>query len=307
MSKHGALRDVTEWVLAWPILKTLEWLPLPLARLEANLLAGGLRWFTPRLARIARRNLSLALPQETASRREEILKGVYRSLARSLLVFARFPLLSRDNINRWIRYQGFEHFAQALERGKGVLVMTGHLGNWELSALAHGLYGHPMHIVVRPLDNPRLDRLITRYRMLSGNRIIEKSDSPRRIFEALQANHAIGMLIDQNASPENGVFVDFFGLTACASTGLTKIALRTGAPVVPGFALWEEREQRYVLRFWPPIDIRDSGNPESDIQINTQRMHRTLEEIIRQYPDQWLWIHRRWKTRPGGEVPSTDF
>lgn len=303
MSKHGAVRDLAEWLMVWPILKTLEYLPLPLARLESRMLAGLLRWFTPGLVRVARRNLSFALAELPESQRKAIVKGVYRSVGRALLVFARFPHLSRENIRDWIRYEGFENFQHAFDCRKGVLVLTAHLGNWELSALAHGLYGHPMHILVRPLDNPYLDRLVARYRTLSGNRIIEKTDSPRRIFKALRANHAVGMLIDQNASPDSGVFVDFFGMPACASTGLVKIALRCGAAVVPGFALWEKAESRYVLRFWPAIEMTVSGDAEADIRTNTQRMHAVLEQIIRQYPDQWLWIHRRWKTRPAGEKP----
>jgi KDO2-lipid IV(A) lauroyltransferase len=300
MSKHGALRDLAEFALLWPILKTLENLPLSLARLEAQWLADALRLCTPGLVRIARRNLAMALPGLDSP---ATVKAVYRSLGRSLLAFARFPRLSRDNIQEWIGYDGFEHFAKAREAGRGVLFLTGHLGNWELSALAHGLYGHPMHIIVRPLDNPYLDRLVARYRTLSGNRIIEKTDSPRRILEALAANHAVGMLMDQNASPENGVFVNFFGVQACASTGLTRIALRTGAAVLPGFALWEPRENRYALRFWPPVELERSGDEEADVRANTQKMQALLEQIIRQYPDQWLWIHRRWKTRPPGEGP----
>lgn len=297
MSKHGAARDWIEWALAWPILKSLEYLPLPAARLESRLLAQVLRVAAPRLGRVARRNLAFALPDFTEPERQAILRGVYRSLARLVLSVARFPHLSRDNIHQWIRYDGLEHFEKALECRRGVLVLTAHLGNWELSALAHGLYGRPMHILVRPLDNPYLDRLVRRYRTLSGNRIIEKTDSPRRILEALKANHAVGMLVDQNATPDGGVFVDFFGKKACASTGLTKIALRTGAPVVPGFALWDEEQRRYVLRFWPPVEL----DTTADLQANTQRLHTALEAIIRQYPDQWLWIHRRWKTRPPGE------
>ncbi len=303
MSKHGAARDLAEWALACPVLKTLERLPLPLARAEAAALADLLRLAAPRLAEVGRRNLAFALPERSAPEREAILRGVYRSLARVVLAAARFPRLSRDNIQEWIRYDGLEHFERALGCGRGVLVLTAHLGNWELSALAHGLYGRPMHIVVRPLDNPRLDRLARRYRTLSGNRIIEKTESPRRIFEALRANQAVGMLVDQNASREGGVFVRFFGKPACASTGLAKLALRTGAPVVPGFALWEEAQGRYVLRFWPPVEITATGDADADVQVNTQRMHTLLEGIIRQYPDQWLWIHRRWKTRPPGETP----
>lgn len=303
MSKHGPVRDLAEWALVWPILKTLEYLPLPLARVEAGALALALRLLVPRLARVARRNLSFALPQRSAREREAILRGVYRSVGRAVLTFARFPHLSRDNLHQLIRYEGLEHFQTARECGRGVLVLTAHLGNWELSALAHGLYGRPMHILVRPLDNPRLDALVTRYRTLSGNRVIEKTDSARRIFEALRASHTVGILADQNESAASGVFVDFFGKQACASAGLARIALRTGAPVVPGFALWNPDEDRYVLRFWPPLEVAVTGDEEADVRAATQCFHSALEQIIREYPDQWLWIHRRWKTRPPGEEP----
>jgi KDO2-lipid IV(A) lauroyltransferase len=303
MSKHSAARDRAEWALAWPLLKTLEYLPLPLARMESRLLSLALRYGAPRLVRAARTNLAFALPELAPAQRDAIVRGVYRSLARLLVSLARFPHLSRNNIHHWIHYDGLEHFERARSCGRGVLILTAHLGNWELSAVAHGLYGRPMHVLVRPLDNPYLDALIRRYRTLSGNRIIEKTDSPRRIFEALQANHAVGILVDQNTTPDGGVFVDFFGRQACASSGLVKIALRTGAPVVPGFALWDESLGRYVLRFWPPLEMTVTGDAEADVQVNTQRTHTVLEQIIRQYPDQWLWIHRRWKTRPPGEEP----
>jgi KDO2-lipid IV(A) lauroyltransferase len=154
-----------------------------------------------------------------------------------------------------------------------------------------------MHVLVRPLDNPRIDELIARRRALSGNRVIQKRDSARAILKALRANRAVGVLIDQNSNLEQGTFVDFFGVPACAGTGFARLAARTGAVVIPGFALWSEEEQRYILRFYPPVPM--SG----DIQTDTQALHRQLESVIRQYPDQWLWIHRRWKTRPPGEPP----
>jgi KDO2-lipid IV(A) lauroyltransferase len=154
-----------------------------------------------------------------------------------------------------------------------------------------------MHVLVRPLDNPRIDRLVARRRALSGNHLIEKKDSARAILKALAANQAVGILVDQNASLEEGVFVDFFGVPACAGTAFARLAARSGATVILGFALWSEAERRYVLRFYPPLEI--TGHAEED----TRRLHRQLEQIIREYPDQWLWIHRRWKTRPPGEPP----
>jgi KDO2-lipid IV(A) lauroyltransferase len=154
-----------------------------------------------------------------------------------------------------------------------------------------------MRVLVRPLDNRRIDRLIARLRGLSGNHLIGKKDSARAILKALAANQAVGILIDQNASLEEGVFVDFFGVPACAGTAFARLAARSGAAVIPGFALWSEAERRYILRFYPPLEI--TGNAEDD----TRRLHRQLEAVIREYPDQWLWIHRRWNTRPPGEPP----
>jgi len=262
----------------------------PLARLYTQLLDLAI----PRLRRVGMRNLEMALPETTLNQRAHILDGVFRSIARTLVTFARFPRLTRQNIGQWIRYDGYEHFESALERGKGVLFATAHLGNWELSAFAHALMSAPMHVVVRPLDNPRIDALVEARRSASGNHLLGKKDFARSILQALKSNEAVGILIDQNSSLEDGVFVDFFGLSACAGAGFAKIAARSGAAVIPGFALWSEPERKYILRFYPPIPL------VGDVAQDTQALHTQLERVIRQYPDQWLWIHRRWKTRPPG-------
>jgi KDO2-lipid IV(A) lauroyltransferase len=249
----------------------------------------------PRLRRIALHNLEMALPEKTPAEHAEIAGGVFQSIARLLVAFARFPRIDRHHIHEWIRYEGFEHFEDGLRRGRGVLFATAHLGNWELSAFAHALLSAPMHVVARPLDNPLLERLVARRRTASGNRIIQKKDFARGILRALENNEAVGILIDQNSSLEEGVFVDFFGVPACASTGFAKVAAHSKATVVPGFALWSVDERRYVLHFYPPVEM--TGNPADD----TRRLQKQLEEVIRQHLDQWLWIHRRWKTRPPGE------
>jgi KDO2-lipid IV(A) lauroyltransferase len=273
-----------------------------LARGPRRLSFGVARFYTwlldlllPRLRRVARRNLELAGYPERD--REAIIDGVFASIARLLVTFARFPRLHRDNIGNWIRYEGLEHFQEARRRGRGVLFATAHFGNWELSAFAHALLTEPMHVVVRPLDNPAADALVETRRQLSGNRFIQKRDAARGILRALAANQAVGILMDQNTSLAEGVFVDFFGVPACANAGLAKIAARSGAAVIPGFAVWEPAEARYVLRFSPPVEIT------GDAREDTQRLHAVLEAVIRRNPDQWLWIHRRWKTRPPGQPP----
>jgi KDO2-lipid IV(A) lauroyltransferase len=261
--------------------------------LKARVCAKALDWSVPRLRRIALRNLELAgLPDP-----ERIADGVFLSIGRIMASVAKFPSITRENVHQWISYDGLENFTAAQAKGRGVLVATAHLGNWELSAFTHALMTAPMHIVARPLDNARLDAWVAARRSLSGNHIIYKKEAAREILRALSAGDAVGILIDQNTTPSEGVFVDFFGRKACAGTAFVKFAHHTGAAVVPGYALWCEQDQRYILRFDPEIEMR------GDIADDTQRVHAHLESVIRQNPDQWLWVHRRWKTRPPGEPP----
>ena len=296
MRARPAIRNWAEYLAAAAALKTLEWLPEraahALARFYTRLL---LDRAIPRLRRTAERNLALAMPKLDARERQAVVDGVFLSIARILVCFAKFPSMRAANIGRWVRCEGREYFEQALRRGRGVLFATAHLGNWELSAFAHAILTGPMHVVVRPLDNPLIDAMVERRRTLSGNRLIQKKDFARSILKALAANEAVGILIDQNASLDSGVFVDFFGMPACAGAGFARIAAHSGAAVIPGFALWSETEGRYVLRFYPPLEMT------GDAARDTQALQSKLEELIRADPGQWLWIHRRWKTRPPGE------
>ena len=294
MKRRSRARNLAEYYLAMAAIKSLEYTPLPVANALARCFTRLLDLLIPRLRRVARRNLAFALPDSPA---DEIVDGVFRSIARVLVAFAKFPHIRRDNLARWIRLEGGEHFEAALRAGRGVLFATAHLGNWELSAFAHALFTAPMNVVVRPLDNPYLDAMVERRRALTGNVPIGKKDFGRAILKALAANQAVGILVDQNAGISDGVFVDFFGRKACAGTGFAKFAAHSGAAVIPGFALWSEQERRYILRFYPPLTIT------GELTRDTQTLQSKLEEVIREYPDQWLWIHRRWKTRPEGEPP----
>ena len=267
--------------------------PLWLARFYIRILDLAI----PRLRRTAMRNLELAYPEKSPAERKTIAGEVFRSLARLIWTFARFPQINRQNVHDWIRYEGLENYQAAKQAGHGVLFATAHFGNWELSAFAHALMTEPMHIMIRPLDNPRIDQLVEQRRQLSGNHLIGKWDSARAVLRALQKNEAVGILIDQNTSLEEGTFVDFFGTPASANTAFAKIAARTGAAVIPGFAIWSNDEQKYILHFYPPLPM--SGDAADD----TRRLHSFLEGVIRQHPGQWLWIHRRWKTRPPGQPP----
>ncbi len=286
-----------EFALAAVLVFLLRRLPLRVARIVANGTARVLDLAVPKLRRIARINLSFAYPALSESAREDLIDGVFRTVARLLLALARFPDLNRSNIGEWIRYEGLEHYLEAKRKGCGVLVATAHVGNWELSAFAHAFLTEPMNVMVRPLDNPRIDNLVELRRTLSGNHLIYKWDGARAVLRALRNNEAVGILIDQNTAESEGVFIDFFGRQACANSGFVKLAHHSKAVVIPGFAVWNQKSGRYVLHFYPPVEM--SGDEQAD----TQRVHAVIEEIVREYPDQWMWIHRRWKTRPPGETP----
>jgi KDO2-lipid IV(A) lauroyltransferase len=283
-----------EYLLAFAVIHSLAIAPRALAESLARLYTALLDLAIPRLRRVAMQNLAMAMPERTPDEHARIVDGVFRSIARTLVSFSRFPRITKDNVHDWIRYEGYEHFEQSLKQGRGVLFATAHLGNWELSAFAHALMSAPMHVVVRPLDNRRIDALVESRRAASGNHLIGKKDFARSILQALKNNEAVGILVDQNAGLDDGVFVDFFGIPACASVGFAKFAAHSGAAVIPGFALWSEKERKYILKFYAPLPVT------GDAALDTQVLQAHLESVIREHPDQWLWLHRRWKTRPPG-------
>ena len=255
-----------------------------------------------RLRRVGMRNLAMALPEKSRRERARILRGVFTSLGRQLAEVCLFPRYTRENVNQVVVYDGFENFERAFARGKGVLYLTAHLGGWELSAFTHSLHGHWMHVVMRPMDNIYLDVLIRRYRTLHGNTTVDKDNFVRGLLAAMKAGEVVGILMDTNMTPPQGVFVDFFGVPACTASGLARIALRTDAAVVPTFTIWDSVLRKYRLRFDPAVKLVRTGNDEDDVVTNTALFTKIIEEYVRRYPAQWLWVHRRWKTRPEGEA-----
>jgi len=276
-------------------------LPRPLARAIGITLGLTVYAVHRRLRRVGLRNLSLAFPEMSDRERRRIVRGEFISLGRQLAEVCLFPRYTRENVSSIVVYEGFENFERAYARGKGVLFLTGHIGAWELSAFAHSLQGHPLSIVMRSLDNPYIDKLIQGYRTMHGNRTVDKDDFVRGLLSAMKAGETVGILMDTNMTPPQGVFVDFFGIPACTASGLARIALRTDAAVVPGFTVWDSKLRKYILRFDPAVELIRTADNESDIIANTTKFTKVIEEVIRQYPDQWLWVHRRWKTRPPGQ------
>jgi KDO2-lipid IV(A) lauroyltransferase len=289
------MRKRLEYAVAAALLGLLRAVPLKLSYQLGYAAAALLDLLVPKLRKVAAHNLAMAFPELPAAERRLIAAGVFRGVGRVLVALARFPSIHKSNVADWISYQGLEHYQAAKKQGRGVLIATAHLGNWELSAFTHALMTEPMNVMVRPLDNPLVDQLVENRRMLSGNRLIFKKDAARTVLKALKNNEPVGILIDQNTTPSEGVFINFFGKPACAGTAFAKLAYHSQAPVIPGFALWNETTRRYDLHFLPEVPL--TGDATED----TQRIHAVLEEVIRRHPAQWLWIHRRWKTRPPGE------
>jgi KDO2-lipid IV(A) lauroyltransferase len=297
------MREWVEFAAVWLVLKFLGLLPRRLARAAGEggvALAYALR--RP-LGRAAAFNLRLAFPDWSEAQRRRVIRGMVRQIGWMAGEFSQFHKYTRQNIDRVVVLDGLENFARAQSRGKGVLFLTGHMSAWELAPFAQAVYGHPLHFLVRQLDNRRVDALVNRYRCLSGNQPIDKNQSARTMLALLRSGGTVGILMDHNASLEEGVFVDFFGVPACTTAGLARLALRTDAAVVPGCVFWDETIRKYRLRLEPAIELVRTGEEERDIRENTAHFTAWIESFARQHPDQWLWVHKRWKTRPPGEEP----
>jgi KDO2-lipid IV(A) lauroyltransferase len=296
-----------EFVVLWLLLKLLGVLPRPIARAVAAAITQFILLLMRRLRRTAKFNLRLAFPDWTEAQRRGVMRRMARHLGWMAAEFAQFPRWTRQNVEQRVILDGHENFLAGHNRGKGVLFLTGHVGAWELSSFAHALYGFPLHYMARPVDSPLVDALINRYRCLSGNRPIFKNESARIMLQVLREAGTIGILADQNTLPEEGVFVDFFGRPACTTTGIARVALHTDAAVVPVYCYWDGTMRRYRLRFEPPVSLTRTDDSARDVYENTLRFTKILEGFIRKVPDQWVWVHARWKTRPKGEPPLYPF
>ena len=295
------MQENLEYGLVRAVAGCLGRMPRGWSRLLAGCLAFAVYWCFGRLRRVGVRNLELALPELSSKTRKTILRRVYVHLGWQLVEFCRMTRYTAENTRDWMRTEGLDHYLRAQARGKGVLIITAHLGAWELSSFYHSLMGHPMGMIIRNLDNRRLDEYVNGIRCLHGNFVISKDDFGRRLLKAIHAGATVGILMDTNMTPPQGEFVQFFGVDACTGTGLAHIARQTGAAVLPGFMFWEPAERRYVLHFGPEIEMPRTSDRAADILEGTRRATAVIESWIRRYPDQWLWIHRRWKTRPPGE------
>ncbi len=259
--------------------------------------------FDVRDRRIALFNLGMAFPERPLAERRRILRVSCRNLGRVAAEFCHLPQLDEHALAAIVSFADRAVWQQAIDRAAetGAVILTAHFGNWELFAYAHGLLGHPVTLVHRPMHNALFDRAIGAVRAGAGTRAIKKKAAAK---EALRALHEHGLLVipsDQNQTASFGVFVDFFGVPACTTPGAARLAMRTGAPVLPAFLVREGETGRHRVEVLPAVEMITTGDRETDIRVNTQRCSDVIEAMIRRYPEQWIWFHKRWKTRPPGE------
>jgi len=231
---------------------------------------------------------------------ERIVYGVYQNLGRSLVEVVALSDMSPERIKGFTEVAGLEHYLRAAEQKKGVILLSAHFGNWEWLGTALALYGAAMHAVMRPIDNPYLNTMVQRWRTQHGNIVLNKRTETGEIIKLLRSGKTVGFLLDQNVGREKAVYVDYFGRPAATNKGLATIALRTSAPVLPTFIIRTERGHKVI--FEKALDLPRSGKLKDNLVEITALFTKKIEGYVRKYPDHWLWLHRRWKTRPPNEA-----
>jgi Kdo2-lipid IVA lauroyltransferase/acyltransferase len=301
MAKKGNLQIDVEYWSARVVLSLFSALPLGSGIALARVIARFGFWF-PKLRRTGERNLELAFPDLSESERRGLLLGSFENLGRMLPIFSRFNQARGERLKNLIECQGLEHLDAAMQQQRGVILFTGHIGAWELSSFGLSLFDHPLSFLVRRIDNPKIEAMIDRARRSFGNRTIDKTSAAREMLQILRGGGTLGILVDLNTLDREAIFVDFFGRPASTTFIVAKLALRTGAAVLPVFAPWDAEKKRFLLIVDEPLQVERTGDEEEDVRRLTQQYTSVVEKYVRRYPDQWLWIHRRWKTRPEREA-----
>ncbi len=275
-------------------------LPRAAASAVLKILASLTYYLDRRHRHIAAVNLRIAFPSLSIREHQRIARRSFQNTAQNILEISRLTSLTRQNITRLVEYDphaGLNNYHAAVARGRPILYLTGHFGSWELLPTAHALFGHPLSFVTRPLDNPLLEKYLIRVREAAGNVVIYKKNSVRQILKAFKTSGSVGILMDQNTDPQEGVYAEFFGLPAATTTSVALFALRADATVLPGY-ITPMRKGRYRIKFLPPLDLIRTGDRAGDVLENTRLFNRLLESIVIEQPDAWLWGHKRWRYQP---------
>jgi KDO2-lipid IV(A) lauroyltransferase len=305
MAKPGKLQTILEYSAAKSVLTGLGLMPAPAAYCVGRAFGKLAYHLAGDLRRTGAINLRLAFPEKSDSERAELLRQCFDSLGRVLGLFSQFSSRSPEELRQLIEVQGFENFEAAKRAyGNRLILFTGHLGAWELTSFGLALLGYPFTFLVRRIDNPRIEQFVDRVRSRFGNQTIDKLSAARSMLKTLRAGETpLGLLPDLNTLDDEAIFVDFFGVPAATNFIVAKLSVRTGAPLIPFFAPWSEEKKKFLMIVEPPLSIEPSGDEDADVRLLTTKLSLLIENQIRKYPGQWLWIHKRWKTRPPGEPP----
>ncbi len=302
MAKQGKLQTSLEYAAAKWVLATLGRLP-PAAAFRIGRTMGKAAYALARdLRRTGATNLRLAFPEKTEEERAQLLRECFDSLGRQLGLFSQLSTRPREVLESLIEVQNFDRLLEAKKiHGDKLFYYTAHLGAWEFTSFGVSLFGHPFSFLVRRIDNPRIEQLVDRVRTRFGNKTIDKLSAGRLMLKILRSGEtAIGLLPDLNTLDDEAIFIDFFGVPAATNFLVAKFALRTKTPIIPFFAPWCEEKGKYLLTVEEPLTFEHTDDEDENVRRLTVAMTERVENQIRRYPGQWLWIHKRWKTRPPG-------
>jgi KDO2-lipid IV(A) lauroyltransferase len=280
----------------------MSYIPWPLAQFKGKGL-GTIAYLIPMSRKaVALENIRLSFPRMTEREAKRLLRKIYRHFGQMLFEISHVFRMGPHNVHKYVLFEGQEHLINAMGKKKGVFILTGHFGNWELMCAAVSTQFSNTAVVARPADFAPMDRVINELRSRFGTEIIPKQKGMRRILTLVKENKLVGVLLDQNVDWYEGAFVPFLGRWACANKGLALLALRTGTPVVPVFAV-RQKDGRYRVIFEREVELVRTGDKTRDVEDNTALFTAIIESYVRRYPDHWFWFHKRWKTRNYCELP----
>jgi Kdo2-lipid IVA lauroyltransferase/acyltransferase len=298
------VRDRIEYLVLRAIVGCFAALPLALA-VRVGAAVAWVAWLVAfPLRRVGMTNLTIAFPDKPRAERARILRASMLNLGRMAAELAHLPRMSDAALRDMVQFEDEAWLREALtwERPTGVLILSGHFGNWELLVYAQGRRGHPVTMVHRPIRNPLIDRWLNDVRSRAGTRLVRKHHAAGEVLRALREKQLLVLPFDQNSTRGLGVFVDFFGLPASTNAGLARVALRADAPIVPVFIVRQGGSARHRAYILPIMEAERTGDMQADVLATTARLSLVFEDMVRRFPEQWLWVHKRWKTRPLGEL-----
>lgn len=309
MAKKSKTQVWVEYAAARIILDFFGLLPRKASVGAAILLAKTLYPLLGGLRRTGMRSLEIAFPEKPAEEREQILRNSFLNLGRVLGELSQFPRYTPEKLSAMFDFEFMFNSADRAEYDRikeegghrGTILVGAHLGNWEIGVFSYSALEHSFHYLARPLDNPRIEEMLVNLRTRYGNRPINKNNSVGASIDVLRNDEGLGVLPDVNVHPKDGVFVPFFGVQACTTSGVAMLALRTNSLIVPMACVWDKDLRKYRILYGDTIVPARTGDRHRDVVETTALYTAELEKFIRAYPDQWLWIHKRWKTRPPGE------